>query len=95
MSRVLYNIICNTTLKISASQWTLYMWLESLDYRHHKIWVNNGSAHYNDDGTVTVQVGGPDHPNRLETCDHRRGAMLWRWTGAKIHPTPKIDVLKE
>jgi len=70
------------------------MWLESLDYRHHKIWVNNSSAHYNDDGTVTVQVGGPDHPNRLETCDHRRGAMLWRWTGAKKHPTPKIDILK-
>jgi len=70
------------------------MWLESLDYRHHKIWVNNASAIYNDDRTVTVFVGGPDHPNRLETCDHRRGAMLWRWTGAKNHPTPKVEVLK-
>jgi len=71
------------------------MWLESLDYRHHKIWVNNQSAHYNEDGTVTVQVGGPEgHPNRLETCDHHRGAMLWRWTGANNHPTPKVEVLK-
>lgn len=70
------------------------MWLESLDYRHHKIWVNNESAEYNADGTVTVFVGGPDHPNRLETCEHRRGAMLWRWTGAKDHPTPKVEILK-
>lgn len=70
------------------------MWMESLDYHRHKIWVNNQSAVYNDDGTVTVQVGGPEHPNRLETCDHRRGAMLWRWTGAQDHPTPKVEVLK-
>lgn len=70
------------------------MWMESLDYRHHKIHVNNDSAHYNDDGTVTVQVGGPDHPNRLDTASHRRGAMLWRWTGASVHPTPTVEVLK-
>ena len=70
------------------------MWLESLDYRHHKIHVNNASADYNADGTVTVYVGGPDHPNRLETASHRRGAMLWRWTGAKTHPTPKVEIMK-
>ncbi len=70
------------------------MWMESLDYRHHKIHVNNHSAKYNDDGSVTIYVGGPGHPNRLDTASHRRGAMLWRWTGAQDHPTPKVEILK-
>ena len=70
------------------------MWMESLDYRHHKIWVNNKSAHYNEDGTVTIQVSGPEHPNRLDLAGHCRGTMLWRWTGANDHPTPEITVQK-
>lgn len=71
------------------------MWMESLDYRHHTIHLNNETAEYNEDGTVTVYVGGPkDNSNRLDPASHRRGTMLWRWTGAKDHPTPIIDIKK-
>ncbi len=29
---------------------------------------------------------GPGWPNRLETCDHEQGAMLFRYVGAREFP---------
>ena len=71
------------------------VWMESLDYRYHQIHINNGSAALNPDGTVTLIVSDkdPGYGNWLDTCGHRRGTMLFRWTGADTHPVPKTKVL--
>ncbi|MGB0908607.1 MAG: DUF1214 domain-containing protein [Maricaulaceae bacterium] len=72
------------------------VWMESLDYRHHQIHLNNKSAELNDDGTVTLIVApsGGSHKNHIETAGHNRGTMLWRWTGAADHPIPTVEVIK-
>lgn len=72
------------------------VWMESLDYRHHPIHLNNGSAELNEDGSVTVIVSSkrPKSGNWIDTARHNRGTMLWRWTGAKDHPIPHVEVIK-
>ncbi|MDB2438845.1 DUF1214 domain-containing protein [Hellea sp.] len=74
------------------------IWMESLDYRHHTIHTNNELAQLNDDGTVTVTVlakpkDGHWPKNHIDTAAHHRGTMLWRWTGAKDHPIPKVELI--
>jgi len=70
------------------------IWMESLDYRHHTIHTNNGLADLNPDGTVSVIVSPIQQPgNWIDTARHSRGTMLWRWTGAKEHPLPKVEVI--
>ncbi len=65
-------------------------WMESLDYRHHRIHVNQHTATYEADGSVRIVVAhrdpGPSWPNWLETVGHREGGMLFRWIGARSHP---------
>ncbi len=65
-------------------------WMESLDYRHHKISVNKHTAVADDDGNVTIVVcaadPGPKYPNWLETTGHKEGGMLFRWIDAVDHP---------
>jgi len=70
------------------------IWMESLDYRHHRIHTNNELAQLNDDGTVTLTVSSkPQDGNHIDTAAHNRGTMLWRWTGAKNHPIPKVEFI--
>lgn len=70
------------------------IWMESLDYRHHTIHTNNGLAELNDDGTVTAIVSSePQGGNWIDTAGHSCGTMLWRWTGAKDHPIPKVEII--
>jgi hypothetical protein len=74
------------------------IWMESLDYRHHTIHTNNGLAELNDDGTVTVVVApkpqdGNGPKNHIDTAGHTCGTMLWRWTGAKNHPVPNVEII--
>lgn len=73
------------------------VWMESLDSRYHCIHYNNASAKPNADGSITLIVSHekPDAENWIETCGHRRGTMLWRWTGAKEHPVPDVKVIKQ
>jgi len=56
-------------------------WMESLDYRYHRICINSHSALKNDDGTITVIVAheDPDHANWIQTAGHDEGTMCWRW----------------
>lgn len=72
------------------------VWMESLDYRNHRIHVNGHSAKLNDDGTVTIVVAhrDPGYVNWIETAGHGHGTMLLRWTGAKEHPLPETKVVK-
>lgn len=72
------------------------VWMESLDYRHHRIHVNGNSAELNDDGTLTLVVAArdPGFGNWIDTAGHHQGTMLLRWTGATDHPIPETKVIR-
>lgn len=71
-------------------------WMESFDYRYHRIHLNQRTAHYQD-GSVRIVLAhadpGPTWPNWLETAGHRQGGMLFRWIGADEHPPVNSRVL--
>jgi hypothetical protein len=74
-------------------------WMESLDYRHHRIHVNKYTAHYELDGSVRIVLAhedpGPAFPNWLETCGHDRGGMLFRWIDSDgDHPPVRTRVVR-
>lgn len=71
------------------------VWMESLDYRHHRIHVNKHSARLNPDGSVTIVVAArdPGFGNWVDTAGHAQGTMLLRWTGASEHPVPTTKVV--
>lgn len=71
-------------------------WMESLDYRYHRIHLNKHSAVYKSDGSVRVVVAhtDPGVPNWLTTVGHDRGTMCWRWVRANAHPQPSTRVMK-
>jgi hypothetical protein len=73
-------------------------WMESLDYRYYPISVNKHSAHYNNDGSVTIAVAHDDVsellPNALRTTGHRLGGMLFRWVEATEFPPVQTRVVK-
>jgi len=72
------------------------IWMESLDYRHHRIHVNKHSAKLNPDGTVTIVVAerDPGFGNWIDAAGHDHGTMLLRWTSAAEHPVPNTKVVK-
>lgn len=69
-------------------------WMESLDYRYHRIHLNQHSAAVADDGSVTMVLAhrDPGHPNWLETAGHDNGTMCLRWVGADEHVHPETRV---
>jgi hypothetical protein len=71
-------------------------WMESLDYRYHRIDVNHRSARYEDDGSVRLVVAheDPGVGNWLDTAGHSRGTMCLRWIRAAEHPRPRTRVVK-
>jgi hypothetical protein len=77
-------------------------WMESLDYRYHRVSLNKHSARYNRDGSVTLVVAAADPGigNFLDTAGHGCGTMALRWTRAQEPPVPhcrveKLAVLRE
>jgi hypothetical protein len=73
-------------------------WMESLDYRHHRIHLNPHTARLERDRSLRIVVAhrdpGPRYPNWLETAGHSHGAMLFRWIGADEHPPIATRVVK-
>src|SRR5690606_41889378 len=71
-------------------------WLESLDYRWHRIAVNHAGAVAEADGAVrlVVAAGDPGVANGLDTAGHVRGTMCLRWVGAETHPDPATRVVR-
>ena len=71
-------------------------WLESLDYRYHRIAVNGASAALEPDGSVRIVVAhaDPGLPNWIETAGHRHGTMAVRWINAQEHPRPSCRVVR-
>ena len=71
-------------------------WMESLDYRHHRIHTNKHLAHYEDDNSIQLIVAhaDPGRPNWLETAGHTSGTMCFRWVRAREHPQPRTRLVK-
>ncbi len=71
-------------------------WMESLDYRHHRIHTNKHLAHLEDDSSVRLIVAHehPGLPNWIETVGHMYGTMCFRWVRAKEHPQPRTRLVK-
>lgn len=69
-------------------------WMESLDYRHHRIHHNAHSTRLDADGGVTMVLAhrDPGHANWLETAGHTRGTMCLRWVGASEHVAPELEL---
>jgi len=44
---------------------------------------------------VTLTISAQKHDgNWIDTANHEKGTMLWRWTGAKVHPIPTVKIIK-
>ena len=71
-------------------------WMESLDYRYHRIHVNKHTARTRDDGSVRIVVAhrDPGVENWIETAGHSQGTMCFRWIRADAHPQPRTRVVK-
>jgi hypothetical protein len=70
-------------------------WMESLDYRFHRITVNKHSALAERDGTVRLVVA-PEDPgwgNWIDTAGHRHGTMGLRWNQAVHDVQPQCRVV--
>jgi hypothetical protein len=70
-------------------------WMESLDYRHHRIHLNKHTARYRPDGSVRIVVAhrDPGADNWIETAGHTQGTMCFRWIRADAHPQPQARVV--
>jgi hypothetical protein len=79
-------------------------WMESLDYRYHRICINNHSAVPEADGSVRILVShralvgsgaalSKAFPNWLETGGHSHGAMLLRYVAAEDYPPVSTRVV--
>ncbi|WP_420428993.1 DUF1214 domain-containing protein [Algiphilus sp.] len=71
-------------------------WMESLDYRYHRIHLNQHSAQVASDGSVTIVLAhrDPGHPNWLQTAGHTSGTLCLRWVGASEQVDPETEVVK-
>jgi hypothetical protein len=83
----------------SCDYWNLQLnnhWMESLDYRYHRIALNHHEARYLEDGSVRLVIAheDPGVDNWLDTAGHSRGTMCLRWIGADDHPEPTTSVVK-
>jgi len=84
-----------------CATWNLQIgnfWMESLDYRYHRVHLNKFTADVASDGSVKIVLAhrdpGSSWPNWLETCDHSEGAMLFRYVGAKEYPAIRTEVVR-
>lgn len=63
------------------SSFTIYnAWMESLDYRHHRVARNHAQIETDKDGNFELCLAHRDlgHPNTLVTCGHQAGYLLLR-----------------
>lgn len=70
-------------------------WMESLDYRYHRIHLNAHTAVRRRDGSVAIVVAhrDPEAPNWIDTAGHANGTMGLRWVKAASIPTPRTRVV--
>jgi hypothetical protein len=72
------------------------IWMESLDYRYHRITLNKHSVFRDDDGFFTIVVAhrDPGVRNWIDTAGHSHGTMGLRWNAALNPPRPDCRVVK-
>jgi hypothetical protein len=70
-------------------------WLESLDYRDHRIDLNHAFARPEADARVRLVVAhrDPGHPNWIETAHHTRGTMGLRIVKGRTRPVVEHRVV--
>ncbi len=86
-----------------CENWNLQIcnyWMESLDYRYHRIHTNKYLAQYEKDGSVRMVLAhrDPGLPNWLSTAGHHCGLIVFRWIGARedyVDPVTRVVPLAE
>ena len=104
-------LVIETTIP-SCEHWNFQLnnyWMESLDYRYHRVHVNKHSAGLRSDGSVRIIVAHEDplaglearvaetlagETNWIRTLGHRSGTMCFRWVRADEHPQPRTRVVQ-
>ncbi len=94
-------LLIEFTPPVQCRAWNFQLsnyWMESLDYRYHRISVNNHSVVESPDGKVRILVAhsdpGGDYPNWISTAGHTEGAMLLRYVDAQNHPPIRTRVVR-
>lgn len=82
-----------------ARYWSLMVmsrWLESFDYRHHRVSLNSREVELEPDGTFRIVLASADPgvANWIDTAGHRQGAMTFRWMQAEAAPVPTCTVVQ-
>jgi len=82
-----------------ATYWNLSLvnvWLESYDFLHHTVSLNDSQIRLDSDGTYEIIVSErpQDHPNWLDTAGHCEGYIILRWLCLAEQPeTPAITIV--
>jgi hypothetical protein len=79
----------------ACTYWGVQLWnryMQSLDYRHHRVSVNGTQAVLEPDGSFRVVIAraDPGVPNWLDTAGHREGIFFCRWLQAERMPEPPV-----
>ncbi|UDF21103.1 hypothetical protein [Rhodococcus qingshengii] len=71
-------------------------WFESFEYRDHTVNLNDAHFERNDDGTVTIRIGGAEGDrNRLNPCNHTEGILLARCLEpAEDVTSPHVEIIR-
>jgi len=71
-----------------AQLWNRYM--QSLDYRHHRVSLNHREIAFEPDGSFRLVVArrDPGMPNWLDTAGHCEGVVFCRWLQSDALPEP-------
>lgn len=74
-----------------AQLWNRYM--QSLDYRYHRVSLNASEIAFEPDGSFTLVVShrDPGMPNWLDTAGHREGVVFCRWLQADAPPEQPVS----
>ncbi len=81
-----------------CTYWGVQLWnryMQSLDYRYHRVSINGAQATLEPDGSFRVVIAhrNPGVPNWLDTASHRDGLFFCRWLQADAlpeHPATKV-----
>lgn len=86
-------LVVTFTPPAQCRTWNLQLsnyWMESLDYRYHRVHTNKHRAALCNDGSVCIVISAEDpgeaYPNWLDTAGHRCGSMLLRYVEAVDKP---------
>jgi hypothetical protein len=81
-----------------CTYWGVQLWnryMQSLDYRYHRVSINGTEAVLEPDGSFRVVIArrDPGVPNWLDTAGHREGIFFCRWLQAERLPDPPTSAV--